>query len=883
MAELRATARLQLHRGFALAAAAAQVPYYAALGVSHLYLSPIATARAGSMHGYDVIDPQHVNPELGGEPALHALADALHSHGMGMIVDIVPNHMAADTANRWWRDVLAHGQRSAYAGFFDIDWSAPETDERLWLPILGQPLAGAIAAGEIAIAIDTYDGLPGLACAGRVWPMSPSSLLLLAAELGIEAAVDPLDPAMWRGLGDFAVSRERLAELIARQPYRLAHWRSGNDVVNYRRFFDITELVALAVERPCVFEVVHALPLRLISQGLVDGLRIDHVDGLTDPRGYLRRLRRAMGRAAAGRSPENHGCVSLHVEKILASGETLRADWPVDGSTGYDFMDQASAVLHDPRGASILRQAWHDVSGRPADFEVEETVARAELIDTGLQAEFAACGRAWHALAQTRAATRDLFSLHAIAGALAELLRQLRVYRSYLGPGAATDADRRTLTHAFDGADRHGDPDRREARDFLRHALLDTAPRRTPPGQARTALRLAYRRFEQLAAPLNAKSVEDTGFYRHGVLLSRNEVGSDPRMFSMSPAMFHRNMQLRTDGWPRAWLALATHDHKRGPDTRARLAVLGERAGAFVAQAQRWVDRLHAHHTLPAAGDLWMLLQTVLAAWPLGLAPHDGDGMRDFAERMAAWQLKALREAKLATRWTAIDEIYEAACASLLHELLLGNELAALRAELADAARSLDVPGALNGLAMATLQLTAPGVPDLYQGSEWWDQSLVDPDNRRPVDYDRRRAALSQQADTTELLRDFRDGRIKQWLTMRLLHDRHRHPDVLLRGSYAPLAVHGAAADRVLAFMRRGSQGKACAVVVPRLCADWLADQAYPHVPATRWGDTQIIWPDDTASTCRDVFNGRTLPIVQGALRLDAALASWPVAVLHVA
>ena len=851
--ELRATARLQLHKGFDLRAAAAQVPYYAALGISHYYLSPIGAARAGSTHGYDVIDPTRVNPELGGEDALRELVATLRARDMGVIIDIVPNHMAADMANPWWRDVLANGRRSAYAHYFDIDWHAPETDGKLWLPILGQPLADTLAAGDIALGTDPHTGLRGLACAGRVLPLSAQSL----SELGASTPTP-----------------ERLATLIDQQHYRLAHWRSANDIVNYRRFFDITELVALAVEHNDVFDAVHALPLRLISEGLVDGLRIDHVDGLSRPTDYLRRLRRAMDRAAAERA-NTGAAVTLHVEKILADGEQLCAHWPVDGTTGYDFMDQAGAVLHDDDGAVQLRHAWHSVSGRPADFEAEEQLARGELLQTSLQSEYALASRAWHALAQSEPATQGL-TRHALAQSLAEVLAQMRVYRTYLGPCGPNDEDRAALDHAFSGADAAGNPDRADARAALKHGLF-SAPRDLPAGEQRTELHAAHRRFEQLAAPLNAKSVEDTGFYRHGVLLSRNEVGSDPRRMAMSVPAFHQAMRDRSEHWPHALLALATHDHKRGPDARARLAVLSERTAHCTQQAQAWIEELHQHSALPSGGDLWMALQSILGAWPLGLSVDDEPGMRAFAERLAAWQIKALREAKLHTRWTAPNEAYEAACQSTLRDLLLGTSLASLRQRVADAARALDAPGALNALAQLTLQLTAPGVPDIYQGADRWDQSLVDPDNRRPVDYAIRQA-LGDVA-LPDLLADFRDGRIKQALTQRLLQLRQRLPQALVHGAYRPLTVSGEHAMRVLAFARIAPAGDAVLVVVPRLCASALASGDSPHPAAAIWGNTSIACPDDLAHSGRSALVDAALSSSDGQWRLSALLAHFPVGV----
>ncbi|WP_049621060.1 malto-oligosyltrehalose synthase [Frateuria defendens] len=898
MPELRATARLQLHRGFGFADATDQVPYYAALGVSHLYLSPIATARSGSGHGYDAIDPTRINPELGGEPGFHELVRALRRHGMGCLLDIVPNHVAADTANPWWRDVLALGRGSAYAGHFDIDWDAPGGDGRLLLPVLGGGLGEALREGTLTLEIDPDERGLAFALGGQRYPLSAAGLRRLFAHAGLDApppgagradlcrrleqtlaspALLHLETALRRLNEDARRGGAALRELLDLQHYRLAWWRRGNDEINYRRFFDIGGLAALRVERPAVFEAVHALPLRLVAEGLVDGLRLDHIDGLAAPGPYLRRLRRRLDAAAAARPTPLHGPVPLYVEKILAHGEALPADWPVDGSTGYDFMDQAAAVLHDGAGEAPLRLAWAACADE-AGFARTARQARRELLAGGLHAEHAACTRAWHALARGEADGAE-FSAHALGRALTEVLEQLHVYRSYLGPAAPTLGDRAALDHALAAAARHGDPDLAEARSWLRRQLLERTLRGAPPGPPRIRLREARRRFEQLAAPLNAKAVEDTAFYRYGVLLSRNEVGADPRHVALSPVAFHETVQRRAARFPHALLATATHDHKRGEDTRARLAVLSERADWFAEHAADWIARLHAIAAVDPA-DLWMLLQTLLAAWPLELDADDAPGLAAYAGRLAAWQLKALREGKRRSRWTTPDAVYETACRALLDTLFATPGFAPLRRELAAAARSLDAPGALNGLAQCTLRLTVPGVPDLYQGTERWDLSLVDPDNRRPVDYALRRAGPPPDADPAALLRGYRSGAIKQWLIARLLGARHRHPALFAEGGYTPLALHGRHAARALAFARRHGD-EHWLVVVPRLVAPLLTACELPQVPPAAWADTALALPDDVPCTWRELCTGSVRHGGAGSLALGHLLERWPLAVLR--
>lgn len=895
MTELRATVRLQLHYEFDFLAATEQVPYFAALGLSHVYLSPIAMARPGSMHGYDVINPMIVNPELGGEPALAKFVQTLHTHGMGAILDIVPNHMAADVANPWWNDVLAMGRTSRYAHYFDIDWHAPHAEGKLWLPILAVPLEKALARGELRLERHVGGTTIALNVAGTKLPVSEQSLRLLFDLAGrvlprFRVAAEAID-AVRLAMQDES-SREQVDHAIAQlhtdkammrrfldlQHYRLAWWRSASQVINYRRFFDIDSLVALAMERDDVFDAVHALPLRLIREGLIDGLRIDHVDGLSQPRDYLRKLRLRVDRAARVDPRQMARRITLHVEKILAHDETLREDWPVDGSTGYDFMNQVSALLHDSHGQAELAAAWASLSGRSKHFSDEEREARRSMLASNMAADLARCVRAFERYTADTAENGDLTPL-ALQQALVEILEHMPVYRTYLSSGTASDEDRHTLEHVFERAMKDGDPDRTAFRSYLRQYLLETKARWLSTLSQRRHLQVARRLFEQLSTTLNAKSVEDTAFYRYGVLLSRNEVGSDPRVFAIGARRFHAIMQQRAAGWPRALLATATHDHKRGEDVRSRLAVVSERARWFVDQASRWLAELDRPNR-PSHGATWMLLQTVLAAWPLGMAPDDEAALCPFAERIEQWFLKAEREAKLETRWTTPNTTYEDACKEAVRDLLLSPRYEALRRSIHAAARSLDAPGALNSLVATTLRLTVPGVPDLYQGTEYWDQSLVDPDNRRPVDYSARKATFDGNLLPDELLASYRNGVIKQQLIHRLLRVRRRRPELFARAGYEPLEVTGARRDHVVAFIRRYERHQLL-VAVPRLCAAGMVADDRPMVDKDFWGDTAVPCPDDDgACTFTDLFTHRTHQGGTQGLPARVLFAEWPVAVL---
>jgi (1->4)-alpha-D-glucan 1-alpha-D-glucosylmutase len=852
MMPVRATARLQLHRGFTFEDAAARVPYLHALGISHVYASPILRARAGSRHGYDVVDPAQVSPELGGEDGLRRLVAALRARAMGLVVDIVPNHMAVGgDDNAWWLDVLAHGPGGARAAFFDIDWKVPDPALRgkLLAPFLGRPYGEALAAGEIRLELDAAAGRFQARYFGHVFPIAPRDLPVPPA--GEVAAVlrrhDPAD----------AAGRERLHRLLERQPYRLAWWQAARDEINWRRFFDLADYAGLRIEDPAVFEAVHATIFRLHAEGVVDGVRVDHVDGLADPRAYCRRLRARLGPQAW-----------IVVEKILAPGERMPDDWRVDGTTGYSFMNDVAALLHDAAGAAPLAGLWTRLTGRTADFAVEERKARRRIAEEALGSELAATALALHRVARASLATRDV-SLAALRRVLLELLVQFPVYRLYGDRRGLGDADRAVLARACEAARPACRPQERYLVDLVARWLGLEPPARTPLAQRRLRLR-AMTRFQQLTPPLAAKAVEDTAFYRHGRLLSRNEVGADPSQFSIAPARFHAEALQRRERFPRALLATATHDHKRGEDARARLAVLSEQGAAWAAAVAAWRDanaplrRELPGGAAPAPEDEYMLYQTLAGHWPHELDATDADGLRALAERVAAWHLKAVREAKLRTSWIQPDADYEDACrAFVLAALRPGPFTRGLRALVDEIA----VAGAANSLTQALLRVTAPGVPDLYQGTELWDFSLVDPDNRSPVEFAAREAALAGAAPFDELLEHWRDGRVKQRLIATALRLRARAPAWFLEGRYRPLDTVGPHAPRVVAFARE-SGAHAVLVLAARAVAPLLEPEA-PRIAPARWEETAVRLPAALARRrWRDALDGTGRP----------ATARWPLA-----
>jgi (1->4)-alpha-D-glucan 1-alpha-D-glucosylmutase len=913
----RASARLQLHAGFTLDDARAQLPYYAALGVSHLYLSPITQARAGSTHGYDVIDHQRVSAELGGETALRRLADAARARGLGLIVDIVPNHMAAHASNPWWADVLQHGQDSAHAGTFDIDWDAPDPALRgkVLLPVLGDLYGQALAAGDIRLEHDAETGTCHINAGGQRLPLAPGSLA------GGSAAEDPTDALkhdLKRGLkrdpkGDLTgdptrkdlarlcaacdpgtdAGRARLHALLERQHYRLAWWRTAPEQINWRRFFEISELVGVRVEDGAVFDAVHGLVLRLYREGVLDGLRIDHIDGLASPGAYLRRLRHALRQADSERKQAGlPGGAYLIIEKILADDESLDARWPTEGTTGYDFMDQVGALLHAPEAQAQLERCWVALSGDPRDAAAQLRDARHRMLARHFPAERQALVRALTRIARFDLRTRDWTS-PAIDRVLTALLAAFPVYRSYAEDGGRSAADAHWCRVALDQAREALGDGTADARllEQIDEWLGGAAQQDVADTAVTQASALALRRFQQLTPPLAAKALEDTLFYRRGPLLSRNEVGSSPTRFALPLQAFHALSAARARTHPHAMLATATHDHKRGEDTRARLAVLSEAPDEWLHMVGAWIPRL-AKPGAPSPADRYLLLQSLVGAWPLSLSVErldDGSAevtasVSEFLERIAQWQEKALREAKLHTSWTDPDAAYEDAARACITGLQDPGDGQALLRDIGTWALRIAPAGLVNSLTQTLLRNTLPGVPDLYQGTDLWDFSLVDPDNRRPVDY-AERAALLKAADA-ELPMDtdaaaWRSGAIKQQLIRRTLALRARHPDLFGLGDCTPLAVIGPRAAHVIAYVRR-HEGRSVVAVAPRLCARALApyteDQA---AQACRyWEGTRVVLPADIdAGTLRNVLSGAQVSAnAAGEMPLTALLRDCPVA-----
>jgi (1->4)-alpha-D-glucan 1-alpha-D-glucosylmutase len=806
-----ASYRLQLHKGFDFAAAAARVAYFARLGVSHLYLSPILKARAGSMHGYDVVDPGVINPELGGEAGFRALAAAAAAQGLGLVLDIVPNHQAVWQAdNAAWLDVLEHGRASAHASTFDIDFEThePGLAGKVLAPVLGKPYGEALADGDIRLVWDEALGKLAFAYGPHRVPLRPQDV----AEVAAGADPAQADLAAWN-------QPHALHALLQRQNARLAWWRTAGDAVNWRRFFDINELAGVRVEDPGVFEAQHAVTFRLYAEGLIDGVRVDHIDGLSDPAAYARALRSrlvALNAERPAHAPRDGPWIV--VEKILGPGEALAEDWGVDGATGYDFMDQVSALQHSGGGRAALGALWREQSGGSAVFDHAEIAARTEILETAFAGQLARLAETFAALARLDLASRDL-TVEGFRRALVALIARLRVYRSYATGRAGGPAPGAAFDEALEAA--AADPRAAATLRFIRAVLTGQSP------GDEAARADAARRLHQLTAPVAAKAVEDTAFYRYGRLLSRNDVGFDPTRFSLPPDLFLASGRERAERWPRAMLTTATHDHKRGEDVRARLAVISELDEDWRAAVETWTAMNAPRRPAELADDDdYHLYQTLVGAWPIGLTTADAQGLAAFRARVGGWREKSLREAKLRTSWAAPDAAYEAASQAWLDTLLDPAASGDFLASLTGFVERIAGPGAINGMVQAALRCAWPGVPDLYQGAELWDLSLVDPDNRRPVDFDRREFLLDKDAA------DWASGATKLFVIRSLLARRRADPALFREGALEPLAVRGARSAHVLAFRRTLGERRLDMAVMLHVAP---AVRALGELPAAAW------------------------------------------------
>lgn len=818
-----ATYRLQCNSAFAFEHARELLPYLQQLGISDLYTSPLFAAMPGSPHGYDVIDPTQFNPELGGADGFAALAAELKRHGMGLLLDIVPNHMVAGSQNAWWADVLEHGRESQWAAFFDIDWSA---GGKIVLPVLGNKLADVLAGGELQVEAD----------GDRSW------LRYHERRFPLRSGTDT----------------SSLEEALAQQHYVLTEWREGLAQLNYRRFFDVNDLAGVRQEDERVFDATHALVRQLADARSISGLRTDHIDGLYDPAAYLERL--------AGLAPNAY----LLVEKVLAGDEELPESWPVEGATGYEFLNAVNSLFVDPDGVAALEDAYVLFTGRSQSFADVVFDAKRQVARELYPAELGRMARDLSALAAQFAQDLDEDGLR---DGIVAVAAAFPVYRTYVAGSTFSQHDRDVVEQALNAARRRTGPS--AAIDLLERVLLLDVP-----DDHRQAALGFVMRWQQFTGPLAAKGLEDTALYRYNALVSMNEVGASPEgPRPMNIAAFHEFNSRRQARTPRALNATATHDTKRGEDVRARINVLSELAGEWAERQRGWnevtsglrssVDGKRA----PTNNDATLIYQTLVGAWPL-----DERDLPEFRERVRAYVIKAAREAKERTSWLDPNEEYERALTGFADALF---DCDPFLETFVPFQRRVAELGMLNSLAQVVLKVASPGVPDIYQGTEFWDLSLVDPDNRRPVDFEKRVRILDEltrsepTADLArELLESWRDGRIKLHVTHRALSFRRANATLFSEGDYVPLEVTGEYADNVLAFARRDGDSWAI-VAVPRLTAKLGA------LPVGKsWGDTRIQLPPGAPAAWRNVFTNERLTVAEGRISVGNAFAHLPVALL---
>ena len=941
-----ATYRLQLNKDFRLSDAARILDYLKQLGISDVYLSPILGSRKGSGHGYDVTDPTRLNPELGTEEEFAAFQNELQKRGMGLLFDIVPNHMAASMENAWWMDVLENGPESAYAAFFDIDWhpASRSLDSKILLPVLGRPFGEVLDSGELKltyqegkfyfqyfeslfpVAPRSYHGIlnrrlgrfkdslgedstvyheyAGImasfanlatsdrrsgettadrrlrfeAARDRLWALvktNPDAASLLEQNVR-ELNGSPNDPA---SLGD-------LQRLLAEQNYKLVYWQNINESINYRRFFTIADLVGIRVEDPVVFEATHGHLLRLISRDPFTGLRIDHIDGLRDPFAYLTRLQERLTSPEAAEKPFSS---YLLVEKILQRGELLPADWPVSGTTGYDYLNQAEGIQVNPEGAARIEEIYAAFIDREQKFADVLYQKKKLVMSTLLGVEMRSLGRQLAELATQDRYAREL-PRQPLIDALIEVTACLPVYRSYIRNMEIPDSAAKYIGEALREAPQrapHLDP---ACFDFVREVLLLEGRPHVLPDQREARLQFVTR-WQQLTGPIVAKGMEDTALYVYHPLLSMNEVGGDPEPSKASTREeFFSFLEFRRQNWPHTMNTTTTHDTKRSENVRARINVLSEMPDEWQTHLELW-SRLNARHKedverrpVPDHNEEYFLYQTLLGAWPL-----DPEPCESLVARLQAYMVKATREAMVHTRWTRPNQMHEDALQHFVAKIL-SPEADDFLNDFRPFQRKIAWYGMVNSLAQLLLKIASPGVPDFFQGSDLWDLRLVDPDNRTPVDFDRRISMLQKieekkstdpQNLLSDLLRHWGAGCIKLFLMQTAIRFRSQNSSLFQEGDFVPLQPAGDCSHNVVSFLRRQG-GKQVLLAVPRWLSQ-LAEKSSSRLEAD-WKNTVLLLPPDSPSSWKNIITNETLAASNQAgkksLRLDSLLRSFPVALL---
>jgi (1->4)-alpha-D-glucan 1-alpha-D-glucosylmutase len=981
----RATYRIQFNKDFTFADAEWITPYLARLGISHVYASPYLKARAGSTHGYDIVDHNSFNPEIGDEAAFVAFSDALNRHGLGQILDFVPNHVGIGRAdNVWWLDVLEWGEDSPYAEYFDIEWNSPHVELRhkVLVPFLGDHYGRVLEAGDLKLRFEAASGSFSMWYYEQRFPITPGEYSrIIRAILNDYRRGQPEDQTViemedllvgFRDLGDWSptgrqpamrrTEAERLRkewaglvgrtpelanaiehtlarinerpadreillwihELLEAQHYRLAYWRVAAEEINYRRFFQINELAGIRIEVPTVFEATHRLVLELIRQRRIHGLRIDHIDGLFDPKQYLERLQRRAREVLAppGQAPDPNAERPLEqsseqptdeitdesdaplffvlVEKILADHERLREDWPIAGTTGYEFLNRVHGLFVDPAGEAPLRRIYERFIGEPVDFEETAYVSKRQVMDFELASELRVLANEYNRLTESSWLTRD-YTLVGLRQALREVVACFPVYRTYVDGNGASPQDRRDIEWAVTHARRRSVRADKTVFDFIYAALTTDLSSAPSPYNRREVRRLAMK-FQQYTGPVAAKGVEDTAFYRYNRLVANNEVGGEPTRFGTTISAYHKITQDSGRRWPNAMLATATHDTKRGEDARMRINVLSEMPTEWGRHVRRWATLNHRRKSVvndqpaPTANDEYLLYQALVGSWPPefhDVAELEPQSVGRFRERLSTYMIKAVREAKTHSSWINPNSEYEDALLSLIGRCLDISRANPFLVDFRAFHRPVAVAGMLNSLSQAVLKLTAPGIPDIYQGCELWDFSFVDPDNRRPVDFVDREERLARLDDAfrqqggglaPELLQRWQDGTIKLFVTWRLLSLRLEHPGLFEQASYMPVEAVGARADHVCAFLRANGALQVL-TVAPRLVRRLMADGASIQGERT-WGDTALLLPPASGKdNWIDLFTGSPFNAENAGedrwrIALKDALSAFPVAVL---
>ena len=975
-----ATYRVQMHKGFTFNQAREIVPYLASLGISDLYTSPFFQASPGSTHGYDIVDHNHLNPEIGTPEEFDALVAELQKHGMGLLADFVPNHMGiADPSNLWWADVLENGPSSLASACFDIDWHPLKSglENKVLLPILGEQYGKVLEGGELKLHFEA--GTFTLYYYDHRLPINPRTYnLVLAVALeelkalhpedttpsighlvGASSESDPLyavselqsimtqlenmpprtvtdrrrsgerarekeiakarleklcadSPKVLRAIADAveifqgkqgeARSFDRMDALIEAQAYRLSFWRVAAEEINYRRFFDINQLAAIRVELPVVFAAVHNFLWKLLAEGKITGVRIDHPDGLYNPREYFQRLQEGYARACGQRLPDDGRGLYVLAEKILSGHEELREDWAIHGTTGYDFTTHVTQLLVDDASEGAFSDAYQRFIGRFVHFPTLILEKKRLTMRLSLANDVNVLGSLLDKLSEHNRLSRD-FTLNALTNAVREVIAAFPVYRTYEEHGHAPSAeDRNIVNRAVALAKRQNPGVESSIFDFLRDILLF---------RFRTDLESAgvfehehfVMKFQQTTGPIMAKGLEDTAFYIYNRLVALNEVGGEPQHFGISPAEFHATNTHNARCWPHTMLASSTHDTKRSEDTRARIVALSELPDQWAAALAEWRE-LNAPHKAhiegetaqaPDSNEEYLLYQILLGTWPVGAKgkdPKPVDGVistgsqfaalseeehAEYVGRIQEYMTKAIKEAKVNSSWIQPNEVWDKGVREFIAALLARGEGNAFVAALEPLAERLAQLGAMNSLTQTVLKLTVPGVPDIYQGNEAWDFSLVDPDNRRPVDYRQRAEGLKALAGTwaAELAEHWPDGRVKLFVIQKILHYRREHPELFREGSYRPLKVTGKFADNMVAFVRE-HEDLALVVIVPR-----LTSKLGNGLPVGEcWDNTAITLESETGEAWHELFTDRQVQPEDGGLRLATTLTDFPLAVL---